>query len=149
MVLGVIGAVVPLLPGPLLIFVGAVAHTLLRPQSGVSWWCIGVLFLLMVVAYALDFASGAVGTKKFGGSKWGIAGVLLGGIVGLFFGLPGLIFGPLIGGFAFETIFARKDLKPAVKSTWGTVVGTGIGIALRVAVSLVMVAVFLIDALWL
>ena len=148
MVLGVIGAVVPLLPGPLLIFLGAVAHTLLRPESGVGWWCIGALFLLTLVAYALDFASGAMGARWFGGSKWGVAGVIIGGIVGLFFSLPGLIIGPLVGGFAFEMIFARKELRPAVKSTWGTVVGTGVGLALRLGVSLLMVAIFLIDALW-
>lgn len=148
MLLGVIGSVVPLLPGPLLIFVGAVAHTLLRPQSGVSWWCIGLLFVLTIVAYVLDFASGAMGTRKFGGSKWGVAGVIVGGIVGMFFSLPGLIIGPLLGGFAFEMIFARKELRPAVKSTWGTVVGTGVGIALRLGVSIIMVASFLIDALW-
>ena len=148
MVVGVAGAVLPFVPGPLVIFVAALLHTLLRPESGVSWWCVGVLFALMLVAYAFDFASGAVGAKWFGGSRWGMTGVILGGLVGLFFGLIGLIIGPLVGGFAFEMLFAKMELKPAAKSTWGTVVGTGVGLAARLGVSIAMVAAFLIDALW-
>jgi uncharacterized protein YqgC (DUF456 family) len=74
--------------------------------------------------------------------------VFLGGVVGLFFGLPGLILGPLVGGFAFEMLFAKMELKPAAKSTWGTLLGTGLGLVARVAVSVVMVAVFVVDALF-
>ena len=149
MVLGLVGSVVPLLPGPLLIFVGGAIHVWLRPESGVTWWCVAVLGVLTLLAYALDFASGALGTHWFGGSRWGIAGVLLGGIVGLFFGLPGLILGPLIGGFAFEMVFARKEMAPAARSTWGTVVGTGVGLALRLGIAVAMVVAFVLDAVWL
>jgi hypothetical protein len=148
MIVGLAGAVLPFVPGPLIIFIASVLHTLLRPESGVGWWCVGLLFVLMLIAYALDFASGAAGAKWFGGSRWGMAGVIVGGFVGLFFGLPGLIIGPLVGGFAFEMMFARMELKPAAKSTWGTVVGTGVGLVLRLAVSVMMIAAFLIDALW-
>jgi hypothetical protein len=148
MIVGVAGAALPFVPGPLLIFIAGVLHMFLRPQTGVGWWCIAILFVLMLVAYALDFASGAVGAKWFGGSRWGMAGVIVGGIVGLFFGPIGWILGPLLGGFAFEMLLAKKDMKPAARSTWGTVVGTGVGLAARLAVSLAMVAAFLIDALW-
>ena len=149
MSLGVAGAILPMIPGPLLIFVAAVIHVLLRPSSGVSWWCVGLLGALTLVAYALDFASGAAGTRWFGGSRWGVIGVLLGGLVGIFFALPGLIIGPLIGGFAFEMLFAKKTAGNAVKSTLGAVAGTGMGLVLRLLVALVMVASFFIDAFWL
>ena len=148
MVGGVAGSVLPLVPGPLLIFIAAVVHVLLRPQSGVSWWCVGLLFLLTALSYGLDFASGALGTHWFGGSRWGMLGVVVGGIIGLFFALPGMIIGPLLGGFVFEMLFAKKEVGPAVKSTWGTVVGTGMGLVLRLIVSLVMVASFFLDAFW-
>ena len=146
--LGVIGSVLPLLPGPLLIFVAGVIHTLLRPESAMSWQGLVVLGLLLVIAYVLDFASGAMGAKWFGASRWGIVGVILGGIVGLFFSLPGLILGPVVGGLAFELWFAKKEIKPAMKSTWGTIVGAGAGLVLRLAISLAMAAVFFVDALW-
>jgi uncharacterized protein YqgC (DUF456 family) len=148
LVLGVIGSVLPLLPGPLLIFVAGVIHTLLRPESAMSWQGLVVLGLLTVIAYLFDFVSGAMGAKWFGASRWGIAGVFIGGIVGLFFSLPGLILGPIVGGLAFELLFAKKEMRPAMKSTWGTIVGTGAGLVLRLAISLAMVAVFFVDALW-
>ncbi len=148
MIIGMVGSVVPFLPGPLLIFIAALLHTLLRPVSGISWWCIGLLFLLLVLSYALDFASGAVGARWFGGTRWGMVGVIVGGIAGMFFSLPGLLIGPIAGAFIFEMLFARQEFKPAVKSTWGTVVGTGLGLVLRLAVSTAMVAAFVIDALW-
>ena len=75
--------------------------------------------------------------------------MLVGGLAGLFFGLPGLVIGPLAGGLVFEVALAKREWKEGMKSTWGSVVGTGVGLVLRVGVSLVMVAVFFIDALWL
>ncbi len=149
MTIGLAGTVLPLVPGPLMILGAAIVHVLLRPQTGVTWWCVALMGLLTLVAYGLDFASGAVGARWFGGSRWGMVGVLLGGIVGLFFALPGIIIGPLVGGFVFEMLFAKKAMGHAVKSTWGTVVGTGMGLVLRLIVSLAMVTSFFLDAFWL
>ena len=148
LVLGVLGSIVPLLPGPLLIFFAGALHTFLLPESGMSWPGLILLGLLAVIAYVLDFASGAMGAKWFGASRWGIVGVFVGGIVGLFFSLPGLIIGPLAGGLAFELLFAKKEIDAAVKSTWGTLIGTTAGLILRLLISLAMIATFLIDAIW-
>lgn len=148
LVVGLAFTVLPLLPGPLIIFAGGIVHTILRPQSGMSWEGIALFSLLLVVSYVVDFMSGAVGTKWFGGSKWGVIGVIIGGVVGLFFGLPGLILGPIIGGFAAEKWIAKKDFHPAAKATWGSVVGTTLGMLIRLGISVAMVAVFLVDALW-
>lgn len=148
LLIGLLGAVIPFLPGPLLIFLAGVIHTVLRPESAMSWQGITVLALLLVIAYVIDFASGMLGARWFGASRWGIIGVFVGGIVGLFFSLPGLILGPLIGGFAFEMLFAKKELKPAAKSTWGTLLGTGVGLVARIAISVLMIVVFFADALW-
>jgi uncharacterized protein YqgC (DUF456 family) len=119
-----------------------VAHKFLRPETGISWWGIAVVAVLLVLAYVVDFFSGALGTKWFGGSRWGVAGVLIGGVVGLFFGFIGLIVGPIIGGLVAELLFARKKMGPAVKATWGSVVGTTVGLVARIAISLAMIAVF-------
>jgi uncharacterized protein YqgC (DUF456 family) len=69
-------------------------------------------------------------------------------LVGLFFGLPGLIIGPLVGAFAAEKWIARKEFHPAMRATWGTVVGTTLGMAARVGISVAMIALFFVDALW-
>ena len=113
-----------------------------------SWTGIGVMGVLLAVAYAIDFFSGMLGARWFGASRWGVAGVFVGGLVGLFLGLPGLILGPLVGGFAFEMLFAKMEVKPAAKSTWGTLLGTGVGLVARIGVSVMMIGVFVVDALF-
>ena len=148
MLAGLAGTVLPLLPGPFIILVAAVAHKFLRPETGITWWCIVALALLVVVSYIVDFFSGAVGTKWFGGSKWGIWGVLIGGVVGLFFAPIGLIVGPIIGGLVAELLIARKKMGPAVKATWGSVVGTTLGMAVRIGISIAMVVLFMFDVIW-
>jgi uncharacterized protein YqgC (DUF456 family) len=149
LITGVLGAVLPLLPGPAIIFAAGVLHTWLRPQSGMSTWGIVLLGLLLIAAYATDMASSAMGAKWFGASKWGIVGVIVGGVVGMFFGLLGLLLGPIIGGLVFEVALAKREWKDGLKSTWGSLVGTGVGLILRLALSFAMVALFFIDALWL
>lgn len=148
MLVGLAGTVLPLLPGPVIIFVGALLHTFLRSQSAMSWWGLALMAILLILSFVVDFVSGAMGTKHFGGSKWGVWGVLVGGIVGIFFGLPGLIIGPIVGGFAAERWIAKKDFHPAAKATWGTVVGTTVGMVVRLGISVAMVLLFFADALW-
>lgn len=148
MTVGLLGTVVPMIPGPVLIFIAAGAHTILLPEQGMSLWGLAILALLLAGTFAVDFLSGAVGSKWFGGSRWGFWGVLIGGIVGLFFGPLGLILGPLVGGFAFEMLLAKKKLNPAMKATWGTVVGTTMGLVLKLGLSAAMIVGFLLDVFW-
>src|SRR4029453_3474207 len=105
-VVGVIGTVVPLLPGTTLILAGAVVHKLVFTEGShtLRWWVIGGMFVLMIVSSAIDFISGAIGAKYFGATRWGAVGGLIGAIVGIFFGLPGIFIGPLVGVLAGELI---------------------------------------------
>lgn len=147
LLVGLIGSVVPLLPGPFLIFIAGILHSFLLPYAGMSWQGILILCLWLVLAYFVDLAAGAMGARWFGASRWGIIGVFVGGIVGLFFAPIGFILGPLLGGLAFELLFAKKRMAPAVKSTWGTLLGTGVGLIVRVLISLAMIATVLVDLL--
>lgn len=148
LLVGLVGSVMPLLPGPFLIFFAGILHTLLLPEQGMGWQGIVALTLLLAVAYAVDMLAGAMGARWFGASRWGIAGVLVGGIVGLFFAPIGFLVGPLAGGLLFELVFAKKRMAPAVKSTWGTLLGTGLGLVVRLALSVAMIATVLLDCLW-
>lgn len=145
---GLLGSVLPLLPGPFLIFLAGILHTVLLPTQGMSWAGMILLALLLVASYFVDMAAGAIGARWFGASRWGILGVFVGGLIGLFFAPLGFVLGPLLGGLAFELIFAKKRMAPAVKSTWGTLLGTGVGLAVRLGLSLAMIAAVLIDILW-
>lgn len=147
LIVGTLGAIVPFLPGPLLLFVAAVVHTLLRSESAISGTGFVILGVLVAIAYGFDFISGALGARWFGASRWGMLGVLIGGILGMFLGLIGLLVGPLVGGFAFEMLFAKQEVEQAARSTWGTIVGTGVGLVARVVVSVGMLVVFFVDAL--
>jgi len=138
--LGVAGTVVPFVPGPFLIFAGALMHRFaVGPAGSAGWWTIAGLGVLMAFAQLFDFLSGTLGAKYFGATRWGMLGGLIGGIVGLFFGLPGLILGPLLGVLLGEMILARQRWKMAAHSTVGAAVGALAGVAIRGVIALVMV----------
>ena len=148
MLAGLVGTVMPLLPGTTIILAAAVMHHFaLGADRSVGWWTIAGLVVLTVVSYVLDFVSGAMGAKKFGASRWGAVGGIVGAIVGIFFGLPGIFIGPLAGVLLGE-LLGGKGLLPAGKSTWGTLLGTTAGIVAKVVIGTVMIAWFLVAALW-
>lgn len=149
LVLGLIGTLVPFLPGHLILFFAAIAHRLmLGADSGVEWWTFLVLGILLTISQILEFLSGAMGTRWFGGSKWGAAGALVGGVVGLFFMPFGLILGPLIGSMLFEFILAKKEAKPATVSGIGSVLGTVAGLVVKMVVGVLMIVWFIVDVIW-
>jgi len=148
-VAGLAGCILPVLPGHVLIFLAAVAHRLmLGGDSGVEWWTFAVLFVLLAASQIFEFVSGAVGTKWFGGSRWGAAGALVGGIVGLFFMPFGLVLGPLAGAVLFEVALARKEVQPATVSGVGSAVGVAVGMAVKLVVGFLMTAWLLADIFW-
>jgi len=138
---GVVGTLLPLIPGHVLILAGALVHHFAWKEEGVGWWTIGILAVLTLVGMAVDFLSGAAGAKYFGATRWGALGGILGAIVGLFFGLPGVIAGPLLGVMAGE-LLGGKGWLPAGKSTWGTFLGGLAGGIIKLVIALVMVGVF-------
>ncbi|MGB6220384.1 DUF456 domain-containing protein [Haloferula sp.] len=145
-VVGLAGCVVPVIPGHLMILMGAVAYRwLLGAESGLSWWTVGVIGLLLVASQTFEFVSGAAGSKWFGGTKWGSGGAIVGGIVGMFFMPFGLILGPLLGAYAFEAMFAKQEHKPAMVSGVGSAVGTMAGLVVKILVGVVMVVCFFSD----
>ena len=148
MLIGLVGTVVPLLPGTTIIFAGAVLHRwMLGEEHSVGWWTLGGLFLLTAISYLLDLVTGSIGARKFGATKWGAIGGILGAIVGLFFGIIGIFVGPLVGVLAGELI-GGKGLLPAGKSTWGTFLGTTAGMVAKLIIATLMIGWFLLVALW-
>lgn len=146
---GIAGVFLPFLPGHLLIFIAAIGHWWMRGEgAGVEWWTLVVLGVLLVLSQVAEYLSGAMGTRWFGGSRWGAAGALLGGIVGIFFAPWGLVLGPLVGSFVLEWQGAKKEVKPATVSGVGSVVGTLTGMLIKLVIALVMVVYFLVDVFW-
>ncbi len=139
-VVGFIGTFLPVLPGNILILIGALLYyfTSGMESSGLAWQGLVLIGVVTVISLILDSLSGVLGAKYFGSSRWGILGAILGTIIGLFFGLPGLIIGPITGVFLFEILIARQEPKKAGKSTVGTVVGGIVAIIVRVIAALLI-----------
>ena len=149
LMLGLVGTLVPFLPGHLILFFAAVGHWLmLRQDSGVEWLTLVVLGFLLILSQVFEFLSGAAGTRWFGGTRWGAAGALIGGMGGIFFIPFGLILGPLIGSMFCEFVFAKKEVRPATISGVGSVLGTVVGMVVKIIVGVLMVVWFLVDVIW-
>jgi uncharacterized protein YqgC (DUF456 family) len=142
---GLIGTVVPVLPGTTIILAAAVIHRImLGPDKSIGWRTIIVLGLLTLVSYALDILAGYFGAKYFGATKWGTFGAILGALIGLFFGLIGLFIGPVIGAIAGEVI-AGKRMIDAGRAGWGSLLGNIGSMLAKVIIALAMITFFLMN----
>lgn len=139
---GLAGSVLPFLPGTPLIFLGALVHALATDFSPISAGRLLVLAGLTVLAYLLEYAGGALGAKKFGGSAWAVVGALVGAVVGLFFGPPGLVIGPILGAVAGE-LLKSGELQHSLKAGIGTLAGLALGLLARLALAVTMVGLVL------
>ena len=133
MILGIIGCLVPVLPGPPFSYLGIILLHLSRfgHFTEMALISLGAIALTVTV---LDYIVPVWGTKKFGGSKYGTRGAAIGLIIGLFLG-------PLIGAFVGELIF-RDDINYAFKAGFGSLLGFLTGVGLKLAASFVMTFYF-------
>jgi hypothetical protein len=138
--LGLAGIVLPAIPGVPLVFLGVLAVAWADGFEKIGGWAVGVCGVLTLLAVAVDYLAGALGAKKFGATKWGVLGAILGIVPGMFFGLAGIILGPAIGSVAFE-YWKNPDFKAASKSGAGVMVGFAIGIVAKCALALAILGV--------
>jgi uncharacterized protein len=144
---GVIGAFVPVMPGAVLILIGALIHKLMLPEV-LSWWSILVLGGCVLLTLIIDFFGSVMGAKWSGAGRWGLGGAGCGALIGLFFGIPGLILGPLLGAFFGELVFAGRQMKEAMKAGIGAGVGFILATILRFVVVCLMVGWICVDIFW-
>ena len=111
--------------------------------ESISWLLLLIFAVLTIISLALDYLGGVIGAKKFGATKWGLIGSVIGGIAGFFTGgIVGLIFGPFFGAVLLELIFG-KDLRGAFKSGAGTLVGFIGGAIAKLAIGVIMIGIFI------
>jgi uncharacterized protein YqgC (DUF456 family) len=145
MALGLIGTVIPILPGTTIILAAAVVHRLvLGADRSLGWSALIAMLALTLLTYAIDAAAGYVGAKRFGATKWGLIGGAAGALIGLFFGLFGLFVGPVIGAIAGELIAGEKITK-AGRAGWGTFLGGLAGVVAKLFIGLIMIVIFLMN----
>lgn len=135
---GLVGCVVPLLPGTTLILGAVLLQKLLLPGTlswGVFAWIAG-FWLLSVLA---DLACTLVGTRLLGGTKWGMAGATGGALAGMFFSLPALVLGTIFGAVLAEKWLGRQSMDESLRSGAGAALGLVLGTFARLGCALVMV----------
>lgn len=122
-IVGIFGSFLPVLPGPALSWLGLLLLYLTDVIPD-NYWILGITLLVTIAITILDYVIPAKGTKKFGGSKYGIWGTNIGLIVGLLAPIPlGFIIGPFVGAFIGELYYDKKDHQRALKAATGSFIG--------------------------
>ncbi len=155
MVVGIIGAVVPGIPGTSLILVAIIVWGVVQGSFSAVTVPIIVAITVLLLSVGIDFLATYLGAKRAGASKWGQIGAIVGlvvGILGLLPALPiggpllGILLGPLLGAILAEYLYQR-DLKRALKAGVGIVVGNLVGNLIQGLLAIAVVSVFLFTTL--
>ncbi len=141
-VVGIAGTVLPALPGVPLIFGGVLIAAWIGDFQRISVFTVVVLAILAVLGIVIDYIAAAISAKRAGASRQGIIGAAIGTVAGVFTGLWGLLFMPLMGA-AIGEFMAHKDAFRAGKVGAATWFGLLVGTAIKLAIAFTMVGVFI------
>ena len=140
-IVGAVGTVLPALPGVPLIFAGVLLAAWAEDFQRIGGWTLGVLAVLALVGLVVDYVAASMSAQRAGASRQGIIGAALGTVAGIFTGLIGLVFMPLVGAAIGEFI-AHRDAPRAGKVGVATWLGLLVGTAIKIAVAFTMIGVF-------
>ena len=139
---GIAGCVLPIIPGPLVSFVGLWLLT----YTSYADFSAGFILIFLGVALlvlAVDLVMPMWGTRKYGGSKEGTLGATIGLVAGAFFFPPfGIILGPFLGAFIVE-IIRKEEFEKALRAGVGSLIGFLLGTGLKLMASIAMLIYFL------
>ncbi len=135
---GLAGTIIPALPGVPMVFAGLFLMAWLQDFSVVGWTTITIMAVLTAIAWLIDLFAGAVGARYLGASQRSFWGATAGAVVGLFFGLPGIILGPFIGAVLGE-MSGGRDMLHSGKVGVGTWIGMIVATAAKLAIAFVMI----------
>jgi uncharacterized protein YqgC (DUF456 family) len=147
MALGLLGSILPFLPGSPLIFAGAFIYAWYTGFSVITWKILAVLAGLTLISQVLDHLASIYGARRFGASRWGMLGAFLGGVVGIFIGgFAGIFLGPFLGAVLFEWIHGAR-IQVSLRIGWGTALGLLGGVLGKLLIALWMIGIFLVKVL--
>ena len=135
---GIVSLALPLVPGVAIIFLGIVVVAWADDFTRIGPWMLGTLLALTLVAMVADNVAGMFGAKRAGASGWGVFGAGVGALVGLPFGLPGVVLGPAVGALAFEYL-KNPDLARAGKAGLGGLFGFVLAVVAKAVFGLTLV----------
>lgn len=138
---GVIGTLVPILPGAAIVFIGMLLAAWLDGFARVGPFVLVALGAITALVYVIDFAGGSFGAKTLGASRRAVWGAFFGALVGIFFGFAGILLGPFVGAVLGE-YSVRRNLSAAGKAGAGTWFGLALAAAAKIALVFAMLALF-------
>lgn len=143
MIVGIFGSFLPVLPGLSSCWVGLLLLYLTKAVEN-NYWMLGITLLITITITILDYIIPAKGTKKFGGSSYGIWGTNIGLVVGILAPIPfGVIIGPFVGAFIGELIYDSKNHQRALKAATGSLLGFLASSFINFMFSIIFLGVFL------
>ncbi len=146
--IGLLGIALPALPGVPLVFVGLLIAAWADGFAHVGAGMLTVIGLLAALSVVADFAATALGASRFGATRAGVAGAVIGSLIALFTGQIWLVLiAPLMGAIVGEYI-SNRDPKLAVRAGMGALVGMILAGAAKYAIAITMIALFLVDRFW-
>jgi uncharacterized protein YqgC (DUF456 family) len=141
MLVGALGIVLPALPGIPLMFAGMVVAAAIDDFQRIGWITLTVLGFLTLFSVIVEFAASALGARHVGASRQAVWGALLGTVIGIFFGIPGLLLGPFIGAVVAE-LSVHGRLEQAGRVGIATWLGLIFGTLVKIAIAFAMLGIF-------
>jgi uncharacterized protein YqgC (DUF456 family) len=142
-VTGLSGMLLPIVPGAPLLFLGLLFGAWAEDFRFIGVWTLLILAGMAALTYLVEFAASILGVKKYGGSGRAMVGAAIGGIAGLFLGIPGILLGPFVGAVIGE-LSLQRSMDQASRAGFGTVVGLALGVAGKLAIGIAMIGLFLL-----
>lgn len=140
---GLAGLVFPVLPGAPILYAGLFVAAWAEDFTHVGAKALILLGMMTILTYAFDFLAGAFGAKRFGASRRAVIGATLGAIVGIFFGIPGILLGPFMGAVLGE-LSNHPNLKVAGLAGIGATLGLILGVAAKLTLAFAMLGIFIL-----
>jgi len=137
LIIGFLGSFLPIIPGTPLSWSGLLCLYLIKGIP-INYTLLGLTLLFVVAISVLDYIIPAQGTKRFGGSKYGIWGTNIGLVIGIFIPIPlGFIFCPFLGALFGEILYDYSDINRALKAAFGSFIGFLLGTFIKIVTCLV------------
>jgi uncharacterized protein YqgC (DUF456 family) len=147
MVIGAVGSMLPAIPSTPVVFLAALGHKIYFGDNSISYLILAILGVITLFSLIMDYVASLVGARKLGATWRGVAGALIGGILGLFLGPWGILIGPFIGALTFEMMGGRQ-FEEASKAGFGALLGIVAGTLGKFICAIVMASLFAANIIW-
>jgi uncharacterized protein YqgC (DUF456 family) len=147
MVIGAVGSMLPAIPSTPVVFLAALGHKIYFGDNSISYLILAILGIITLFSLVMDYIASLVGARKLGATWRGVAGALIGGILGLFLGPWGILIGPFIGALTFEMMGGRQ-FEEASKAGFGALLGIVAGTLGKFICAIAMASLFAANIIW-